>query len=97
MFHRGRPLEATTIGGAIRCIEGDPVEFDNCTFHRNSAGNHGGAIYSTNTSPAATNCLFEGNRVDRWGGAFFSGKGIAATALPVSGVTRFLEIAAESS
>lgn len=57
-------------GGMINHAASDP-KLTGCAFYGNSA-DHGGGIYSDDSSPALSNCTFSGNSAVRHGGAIHS-------------------------
>jgi len=58
-------------GGAIYIDANSSPTIINCTFNRNSATSHGGAIYCANSSPTVTNCEFTANTASYYGGAIY--------------------------
>lgn len=69
-FFNNVVVGASISGGAIANETTHKLTLRNCTFSGNQAGNHGGAIYDSGGSLAATDCTFTGNTAVT-GGAIF--------------------------
>lgn len=67
--------EENRLGGALRLLNVDEVEINNCTFYHNFTSGKGGAMYAEDSDIFITNCEIDGNLGYNEDGEYMHGGG----------------------